>query len=594
VDLLAVTAAAVALVAAPVNWWSRVASSGRAEAITKPLVTVALGLLAVAVADDVSTTAIAAATVGFALCLVGDVALLPAVDRFLVGLGAFALGHVAFVVMFAALGLDHLWLGLLALALAGVVVGAAGRSILRGAARRDRALRIPVACYLVVITVMAVAGWSTGRIAAIVGTTLFVASDSVLGWRMFVNERRWMAPVVMATYHGALTGLALSLAASSVAVAEASSTAASSTTSPGLSTTTSSTSTSTTVPASTSTSTSTTSTTTTSTSTSTSTSTTSTTTTSPPPAPELGQADFPELAAAVDRLARRNPTVAVSVWRGGAPVFRDAAGTQLDGAPVDGSTPFVIASLSKLVTALTVARLVELGAITTADPVPWAALDVPHHPAWDGVTVRELLDHTAGMPVDRNRWFVGSGTCRDQLAESMSSPPTGTRGTWRYSNGNYCALGLLVEHLTGRPLAEATRILVWDPVGVAGAQLVDSGAPPDMAPHPEGLARLERLGGAGAWLASSDDLAAMLSSVGPADLATMRYPAVMLDQYGWGHTGSVLDAVTCAWVLNDGTVVTAFVGGRSPQSGGGVCDVVLPALGRDLGLALGTPSRSPR
>jgi D-alanyl-D-alanine carboxypeptidase len=593
VDLVAVTAAAIAVVAAPVNWWSRVTSSARAEAITKPLVTVALGLLAVAVADDVPTTAVVAATVGFVLCLVGDVALLPAVDRFLVGLGAFALGHVAFVVMFAALGLDHLWLGLLALALAGVAVGVAGRSILRGAARRDHAMQVPVACYLVVITVMAVAGWSTGRIAAIVGTTLFLASDSVLGWRMFVSERRWMAPTVMASYHGALAGLALSLAAPSVAAAEAASTSASST-SVGLSTTTTSTSTSTSTTIQASTSTSTTTTTTSTTSTSTSTTTTTTTTTSPPPTPELGQADFPELAAAVDGLARRSPTVAVSVWRSGAPVFRDAAGTQLDGAAVDGSTPFVIASLSKLVTALTVARLVELGAITTADPVPWAALDVPHHPAWDGVTVRELLDHTAGMPVDRNRWFVGSGTCRDQLAESMSSPPTGTRGTWRYSNGNYCALGLLVEHLTGRPLAEATRILVWDRVGVAGAQLVDSGAPPDMAPHPEGLARLERLGGAGAWLASSDDLAAMLSSVGPADLATMRYPAVMLDQYGWGHTGSVLDAVTCAWVLNDGTVVTAFVGGRSPQSGGGVCDVVLPALGRDLGLALGTPSRSPR
>jgi hypothetical protein len=68
----------------------------------------------------------------------------------------------------------------------------------------------------------------------------------------------------------------------------------------------------------------------------------------------------------------------------------------------------------------------------------------------------------------------------------------------------------------------------------------------------------------------------------------------MVDQYGWGHTGTVLDAVTCAWVLTDGTVIVALVGGRSPKSGGGVCDVVLPALGRDLGLALGAPARSPR
>lgn len=583
---MAVTAAAVAAVAAPVNWWSRRAASGRTEAVTKPLVTVALGVLAIAVADDVPTVALIAAAVGFALCLIGDVALLPAVDRFLLGLGAFALGHVAFIVMFAALGVEQVWLGLLALVVAGLVVGAIGRSVLRGAAARDRALRIPVAIYLVVITGMAVIGWSTGRLAAILGTTLFVASDAVLGWRMFVAERRWMAPTVMATYHGALTGLALSLAAPSVALAGdaapppptatvAAVAAAPSTTARPTTTTPAPT---TTRPRAT---------------TSTTTSTTSTTI-APPPADDLGQAEFPELTAAVANLARRSPTVSVSVWRGGRPVFRDAAGTQLDGAPVDAATPFVIASLSKLVTSLTVARLVELGALDTSDVVPWDELGVPHDLRWDTVTVRELLDHTSGMPVDRNRWFTGSGTCRDQLTESMDGPPTGTRGSWRYSNGNYCALGLLIEHASGQPLERATSEVVWDPLGVDRPQLVSSGAPPDMAPHPEGLARLERLGAAGAWLASSDDLAAMLASVGPADLSTIRFPGVMVDQYGWGHTGTVLDAVTCAWVLNDGTVIVALVGGRSPKSGGGVCDVVLPALGRDLGLALGTPTRSPR
>lgn len=308
----------------------------------------------------------------------------------------------------------------------------------------------------------------------------------------------------------------------------------------------------------------------------------------------LGRQDFPALAAAVDALAELNPTVAVSVWRNGATVFRASAGNRLDGTPVDTATPFAIASLSKLVTSRTIAALVQFEMLDTADAMPWDELAVPHDPAWSGVTVRELLDHMSGMPADRARWFSGSGTCREQLAESMAAPPTSSRGTWSYSNGNYCALGLLIEHLTGMPLADATRFLLWEPLGVGRAELATATAPSDMAPYPLGTARLERLGAAGAWLTSSDAITALLASVGPAELATMHVPAVLIDQYGWGHTGSVLDAVSCAWVLADGTVVTALVGGRSLQSGGAVCNIVLPALGSDLGLALGTPVRFPQ
>jgi len=48
--------------------------------------------------------------------------------------------------------------------------------------------------------------------AAIVGSALFVVSDSILGWRQFVAEHRWMPVAIMVTYHGALLGLALTLA----------------------------------------------------------------------------------------------------------------------------------------------------------------------------------------------------------------------------------------------------------------------------------------------------------------------------------------------------------------------------------------------
>jgi hypothetical protein len=40
---------------------------------------------------------------------------------------------------------------------------------------------------------------------------LFVASDSVLGWRQFVGSSRWMPVTIMVTYHLGQAGLVASL-----------------------------------------------------------------------------------------------------------------------------------------------------------------------------------------------------------------------------------------------------------------------------------------------------------------------------------------------------------------------------------------------
>ena len=148
----------------------------------------------------------AIALVGFALCLIGDVALLPAVDKFIVGLGSFLAGHLAFIVAFVATGLDTPWLALVAAALLVPVLAGPGRRILAASS----ALKGPVTGYLVIISAMAIVAWATGRPAAMVGAAVFVASDTILGWGKFVGERRWTPVAVMVTYHTSLIALALS------------------------------------------------------------------------------------------------------------------------------------------------------------------------------------------------------------------------------------------------------------------------------------------------------------------------------------------------------------------------------------------------
>jgi uncharacterized membrane protein YhhN len=195
--------------AALANWWTRVRPREWLETLSKPLTTILV--IWVAIAADGPTTATVIAVVGLVLCLAGDIALLDVVDKFTVGLAAFLLAHLAFVVMFIVLGLDRPWWGIVAGVVLAVHVATVGRRIVAGASAQEPALRIPVIAYVGTIAVMAVVAAMTGRSWAIVGAAFFVASDSILGWRAFVRERTWMSLAVMVTYHAAITGIALTL-----------------------------------------------------------------------------------------------------------------------------------------------------------------------------------------------------------------------------------------------------------------------------------------------------------------------------------------------------------------------------------------------
>ncbi|HSP29696.1 MAG TPA: serine hydrolase domain-containing protein [Ilumatobacteraceae bacterium] len=303
---------------------------------------------------------------------------------------------------------------------------------------------------------------------------------------------------------------------------------------------------------------------------------------------------FTNAHRAFDDLAAANPAVTMTVARDGRSVLQRASGATIDGAAATSDSPMVVASVSKLLTALMIARLEQAGTIDVDAPVAWAELPIATHPDWTSVTVRELLAHTSGMPVVRPAWFDGEIDCAAFLPFLVEAPPTTTRGRWAYSNGNYCALGLLIETATGLPLDRAAQSILLDPLGRSGVHLTTDGQRPIDVEYRLGVGRLSRLGGAGAFIVSTDDIAGVLAGVTPTDLETLRWPGILADQYGWGHTGSVDGAAACAWVLEGGrTVVAATIAGGSPATGGAVCDRTVPAVAEDLGVGQGRPDRSP-
>ena len=96
-----------------------------------------------------------------------------------------------------------------------LVATTVGRRLVRAA--DGRRMAVPVALYLLVICVMAIAATRTGMPAAILGAWLFVASDAMLGWGEFVvaeptaRDARRLRLGVIASYHLAQLLLVLAL-----------------------------------------------------------------------------------------------------------------------------------------------------------------------------------------------------------------------------------------------------------------------------------------------------------------------------------------------------------------------------------------------
>ena len=177
---------AVAIGCMLTDWWSVATRRVRIEAVAKPAVMVAL--IGVALAGDVDPTSIRPWIVaGLAFGLVGDIALLPRIDRFIVGLAAFLVGHLAYVAAFVLLWSPSAWLVIGTVGLLTLIISV-GRPIERSL--RSDALRLPVIAYIAVSGAVVMTGSGTGRALIVLGTLAFAASDGLLGADRFLDPTR--------------------------------------------------------------------------------------------------------------------------------------------------------------------------------------------------------------------------------------------------------------------------------------------------------------------------------------------------------------------------------------------------------------------
>jgi len=343
-----------------------------------------------------------------------------------------------------------------------------------------------------------------------------------------------------------------------------------------------------------------------------------------PASPSAGMAT--QLQAALDgERASYHAAGALGLVRAGGRQFTATSGTaDLLGTPITDTTRFRIASITKPIVATLVLDAVAHGKLRLDDVVDDLLPGVIR--ATPPITVRQLLDHTAGIFDESNdgdpeadlarvtdpalqdegqsvrrRYLAGEQVVASDrllvaLAETHDRYFAPGQG-YHYSNIGYQVAAMVLEHVTGESLSGLLRTRIVEPLGLRHTTI----APPDLAsPEFRGYdastvdgspvdvtdALLEfGNGGNGGVISTADDLLTIMQAIVsgrliPAALVEeMERP--VLQSYGlglatydlscgqfYGHGGSVNGTQSIALVSPDGAdgivIAINFRSGEDP------------------------------
>ncbi|MBC8121047.1 MAG: serine hydrolase [Gemmatimonadaceae bacterium] len=147
--------------------------------------------------------------------------------------------------------------------------------------------------------------------------------------------------------------------------------------------------------------------------------------------------------------------------------------------PINDSTKFKVASITKQFTALLVMQLVERGQIkldgTISDYLPDYRKDTGSR-----ITIKQLLNHTSGLPgLDEDDSFYQSQD--PQLSSPAYVVKTFCSGDltnepgqkFNYNNSDYFILGAILEQVSGKTYKQLLQTQVLEPLNMTSSGLID-------------------------------------------------------------------------------------------------------------------------
>jgi D-alanyl-D-alanine carboxypeptidase len=276
------------------------------------------------------------------------------------------------------------------------------------------------------------------------------------------------------------------------------------------------------------------------------------------------------------------------------------------GVPRDGYVR--VGSNTKTFTSVVVLQLVGEGKVDLDRSIETYLPGLVRGDGIDGrnITVRQLLQHTSGLPnytaifatgyLPYQHTYFEPRQMLDLAFAGKADFPPGTK--FEYSNTNYVLAGLLIERVTGRPVAEEITNRIINKLGLRHTYFPNVGDQTIRSPHPDGYHHDDpskpltdvtvqdpSFGwAAGAMISTPNDVNRFFSAVlsgqllQPAQLRQMRTTVDAPDlgtgvRYGlgllstplscgglaWGHGGDIPGYSTNNAVTDDGRAATITV-----------------------------------
>ena len=138
---------------------------------------------------------------------------------------------------------------------------------------------------------------------------------------------------------------------------------------------------------------------------------------------------------------------------------------------VTPASVFRIGSVTKQFTSAAIMQLVEKGRLSLDDTLGALLANMPT--PWRRITLRQLLNHTSGIPsyTDigpkwQRRWredMLPDSLLAFTVADTVNFAP-GTK--WRYNNTGYVLLGMILDKLAGQPYPRYLQAQFFQPLGL--------------------------------------------------------------------------------------------------------------------------------
>ena len=140
---------------------------------------------------------------------------------------------------------------------------------------------------------------------------------------------------------------------------------------------------------------------------------------------------------------------------------------------VKPETIFQSGSVGKQFTATAIMMLVEDGKISLEDKINKYFADAPA--AWQNITVRHLLTHTAGTTDYPRDFDFRRDYTEDELLKRAQAIPLAFQPgeKWSYSNLGYVVLGILIHKVSGKFYGDYLQERIFKPLGMNATRSTD-------------------------------------------------------------------------------------------------------------------------